>query len=49
MLLLILATEASTHEPAGDDFMTIALVMLGIVMLIAAIATWRVTPRLTHD
>ncbi len=49
MLLLILAAEAAAHDPAGDDFMTIALAMLGVVMLIAAIATWRVTPKLTHD
>jgi hypothetical protein len=49
---LILAAETAEHvssTPAGDDFMTIAFAMLGVVMLIAAIATWRVTPKLTHD
>ncbi len=49
MLLLILASEAAGNEPAGDDFQTIAFAILGIVMFIAAIATWRVTPKLTHD
>ncbi len=46
---LILAAEAADHsDMAGDDFMTIALVMLGVMMLIAAIATWRVTPKGEH-
>lgn len=48
---LILAAEAAEHAssaPAGDDFAAIAYAMLGIVMFIAAIATWRVTPKLTH-
>lgn len=48
---LILAAEAAEHAssaPAGDDFAAIAYAMLGTVMFIAAIATWRVTPKLTH-
>jgi hypothetical protein len=48
---LILAAEAAEHAsgaPAGDDLAAIAYTMLGIVMFIAAIATWRVTPKLTH-
>jgi hypothetical protein len=48
---LILASEAAEHAsstPAGDDLAAIAYAMLGVVMLIAAIATWRVTPKLTH-
>jgi len=48
---LILAAEAAEHAssaPAGDDFAAIAYAMLGTVMFIAAIATWRVTPKLKH-
>ncbi len=48
---LILASETVEHAsttPAGDEFMTAALVLLGIVMLIAAVATWRITPKLEH-
>ena len=45
MNALILATETLAAEPAGDDFMTAALVLLGVAMLIAAIATWIVTPK----
>ncbi len=51
MLSLILATETaavtSTTAP-GDDFMTAALTLLGIAMLITAIATWVVTPKGEH-
>ncbi len=45
---LIFATETAeliSATPAGDELMTAALVMLGIAMLIAAVATWRVTPK----
>ncbi len=44
MNLLILASEVQT-EPLGDDFMTAAYAMLGVVMLVSAIATWIVTPK----
>ncbi len=48
---LILASEAAEHvssTPPGDEFMTVALSLLGVVMLITAIATWRVTPKGEH-
>ena len=45
MNAFILATETHAAEPAGDDFMTAALILLGVVMLIAAVATWIVTPK----
>jgi hypothetical protein len=51
MQLLIFATETAEQvaaTPAGDELMTVALVMLGIAMLIAAVATWRVTPKGEH-
>jgi hypothetical protein len=44
MNLLILASELDT-EPLGDDFLTAAYVMLGVVMLVSAIVTWIVTPK----
>jgi len=49
---IILASEAAdlaSTTPAGDDLATVAYVMLGATMLIAAIATWVVTPRGQHD
>jgi hypothetical protein len=51
MQSLIFATETAEHisaTHAGDELMTVALVMVGIAMLIAAVATWRVTPRADH-
>ncbi|GMQ92775.1 MAG: hypothetical protein BMS9Abin12_0252 [Acidimicrobiia bacterium] len=48
---IILAAETAEQvsaEPAGDEFMTFALVILGVVMLIAAITTWIVTPKNEH-
>ncbi len=49
---LILASEevvnTSATTPPGDDLMNLALIMLGTVMLIAAIATWMVTPKGHH-
>jgi hypothetical protein len=48
---LILAAEAVEHTSstmAGDDFATIAFALLGVVMLITAVATWRVTPKGEH-
>jgi hypothetical protein len=44
MLTLILATEAATSNPPGDDFQTVAYVLLGITMLVTAVATVIVTP-----
>ena len=48
---IILASEAAdlvSAAPAGDDLATVAYVMLGVAMLIAAIATWVVTPKGEH-
>ena len=48
---LILAAEnveQVTTGPAGDEFMTVALAMLAIAMVMAAIATLRVTPKADH-
>ncbi|MEZ5175395.1 MAG: hypothetical protein R2823_04235 [Acidimicrobiia bacterium] len=45
MFSLILATEAHPVEPPGDDLATVAYAMLVAVMLIAAVATWIVTPK----
>jgi len=44
MLTLILAAEAVASEPAGDDFSTLSYALLGLVLVIAAIATLIVTP-----
>jgi hypothetical protein len=48
MYSLILASEAVhlADAPAGDDFATMSYVLLGVTMLITAIATWIVTPKL---
>lgn len=44
MNALIFAAE--THiEPPGDDFAAIAYGMLGILMVVAAVVTWIVTPK----
>jgi hypothetical protein len=51
MQSLLFATETvdlASTTPPGDEFMTAALVMAGIAMLITAITTWRVTPRAEH-
>jgi hypothetical protein len=46
MNALILAAEThSALEPAGDDLQMVAYIMLGVVMLVAAVATWIVTPK----
>ena len=47
MLSLIFA--ASAVDPPGDDWMTVTLVLMGIALLFAAIATVIVTPRAEHD
>jgi hypothetical protein len=51
MYPLILASEsaaAAATTPPGDEFLTASLVMLGIAMIVTAIATWRVTPKAEH-
>ena len=48
MLSLIFAAETAelvSTTPPGDEYMTVALLMAGIAMIVAAITTWRVTPR----
>ncbi len=50
MLNLILATEAATEAPPGDDLATLAYALLGIAVLVAVIATVIITPRAkSHD
>ncbi|MFV1999814.1 MAG: hypothetical protein ACC654_05545 [Acidimicrobiia bacterium] len=44
MLTLILATEELASAPPGDDLRTLSYALVGLVMLIAAIATLIVTP-----
>jgi len=46
MLSLILATEAAASNPPGDDFQTIAYALLGAAMLVTAISTLIITPRM---
>jgi len=46
MLTLILAAEAVASTPPGDDFQTAAYAFLGVTMLVAAIATLIVTPKM---
>lgn len=46
MNALIFATE--THQaidPVGDDLQMVAYIMLGVVMLVAAVTTWIITPK----
>ncbi len=45
MLNLILATEAATEVPPGDDLATVAYILLGVALVVAAIATAIVTPK----
>ncbi len=44
MLQLILATEATTAPP-GDDIASAAYLLLGIALVVTAIATIIVTPK----
>jgi len=44
MLTVILATEELASAPPGDDLRTLSYALVGLVMLIAAIATLIVTP-----
>jgi len=46
MVTLILATEAAVTNPPGDDFATLAYAFLGLVALIAAVATVIITPKM---
>lgn len=46
MLTLILATEAAVSNPPGDEFQTLAYAMLGLTMLVTAVATLIVTPKM---
>lgn len=39
---------ASTADPPGDDLLTVSLVLMGIALVFAAIATVIVTPRAEH-
>ena len=45
MLTLILASEAAALDPPGDDFQTVAYALLGLTMLVTAIATLIITPK----
>ena len=45
MNALLFAAEAHHVDPPGDDFQTAAYLLLGIVMLVTAVATWIVTPK----
>lgn len=44
MNALLLASEVHA-EPLGDDWAAVAYGMLGVVMLVAAVVTWIVTPK----
>ena len=46
MVTLILATEAAIANPPGDGFATLAYALLGLVALVAAIATVVITPKM---
>lgn len=46
MNALILAADSHAHvDPVGDDLQMVAYIMLGVVMLVAAVTTWVITPR----
>jgi hypothetical protein len=45
MLTLILASEAAALNPPGDDFQTVAYALLGLTMVVTAIATLIITPK----
>ncbi len=46
MLTFILAAEAVASTPPGDDFQTLAYAFLGLTMLVTAVATLIVTPKM---
>ena len=43
-----LIIAASSADPPGDDWQTVAYVLLGIALVVVAIATVMVTPRAEH-
>jgi hypothetical protein len=45
MNALILAAETHHVDPVGDDLQMVAYIMLGVVMLVAAVTTWIITPK----
>lgn len=46
MNALILAADAhAAIDPVGDDLQMVAYILLGIVMLVAAVTTWIITPK----
>jgi hypothetical protein len=45
MNALLLAAEVHHGDPPGDELQTVAYILLGVVMLVAAVATWIVTPK----
>ena len=45
MINLILATEAASSNPPGDELQTIAYIALGITMVVTAVATVIITPK----
>ena len=44
MINLILATDAASANPPGDDLQTIAYIALGIMLVATAVATAIVSP-----
>lgn len=45
MNALLAAAEAHHIDPPGDDLQMVAYILLGVLMLVAAVATWIVTPK----
>ncbi len=46
MNALILATDAhAALDPVGDDLQTVAYIMLGVMMLVTAVATLIISPK----
>jgi hypothetical protein len=45
MINLILATEAASSNPPGDELQIIAYIALGITMVVTAVATVIITPK----
>ena len=46
MLTLILATEAAASNPPGDEFQTLSYALMGLTMIVTAVATLIVTPKM---
>ncbi len=47
-MFMTLFFAATTADPPGDDLLTASLILLGIALVVAAIATVMVTPRAEH-